>query len=96
MKIFASTLAVLLVAPAAAQDMSVMTQAFEIMRASGNLNDIIDNWNSGGSQPVCGSPTDNCKFMFRRLHHLNTLKKISQFSLLISVILRRHMCQCSR
>jgi len=61
MKIIASTLAVLLAAaPAAAQEMERLTGAYEMMRASANLDRVIDGWTTGDtSQPVCVNDTDN-------------------------------------
>lgn len=65
MKIIASTLAVLLAAaPAAAQEMERLTGAYEMMRASANLDRVIDGWTTGDtSQPVCVHDTDNCELM---------------------------------
>ena len=61
MKIIASTLAVLL---AAAQEMERLTGAYEMMRASANLDRVIDGWTTGDtSQPVCVHDTDNCELM---------------------------------
>jgi len=65
MKIIASTLILLLsnAALSNAQKDENLAPSYELMRASESLDDAINNYlsQSGGVQPECMDPVENCK-----------------------------------
>ena len=95
MNILAITLTVLLIAATSAGPAD-MLQAFELMRASRNVDATISAFQAGSDdlQPLCVHSTDNCKSILDNLQLLKTTLKHKQSHSIPFVILLLSDVKC--